>query len=130
MRRQCAHGISCIGKDGVQGLEHADAAGLLGRGILGRAGFDDRAQQDGRRELPSATGVIDVKAFLNALVKIGYDGPVRAEPFNKKLNAMPPDDACEQIARKNSMVVVSRSNYLPRFANSLILGISQGRPHR
>ncbi len=45
-------------------------------------------QVDSRRELPAATGVIDVKTFLDALVQIGYDGPVRAEPFNKKLNAM------------------------------------------
>lgn len=48
-------------------------------------------QQDNRRELPAATGVIDISAFLNALAKIGYDGPVRAEPFNQPLNAM--DDA-------------------------------------
>lgn len=45
-------------------------------------------QIDGTRELPLATGVIDLKAFLNALVEIGYDGPVRTEPFNKKLNEM------------------------------------------
>lgn len=40
------------------------------------------------RELPAATGVIDVRAFLNALAAIGYDGPVRAEPFNRELNAL------------------------------------------
>ena len=49
------------------------------------AGVPIDEQQDGRRELPAATGVIDLKGFLNALVKIGYDGPVRAEPFNKPL---------------------------------------------
>ena len=42
-------------------------------------------QRDGVRELPCATGVIDLKAFLTALAAIGYDGPVRAEPFNATL---------------------------------------------
>ena len=40
------------------------------------------------RELPAATGTIPVRDFLGALRAIGYDGPVRAEPFNKPLNAM------------------------------------------
>ena len=42
-------------------------------------------QIDGTRELPGATGVIDLKAFLSALVEVGYTGPVRAEPFNQPL---------------------------------------------
>ncbi len=48
-----------------------------------------------RRELPLATGVIDIKVFLNALVKIGYDGPLRAEPFNQYVNAMDDESACQ-----------------------------------
>jgi len=36
-------------------------------------------------------------------------------------NLPPATDACDSLARKNSMVVVSRSNYLPRFLNSLII---------
>ena len=55
-------------------------------------------QQDGSRELPLATGVIDVKPFLEALVKIGYDGPIRAEPFNKTLSDMADEDACATVA--------------------------------
>ncbi len=55
-------------------------------------------QMDSRRELPAATGVIDLKSFLSALVKIGYDGPVRAEPFNKGLNALPNDEAMAATA--------------------------------
>jgi sugar phosphate isomerase/epimerase len=51
-------------------------------------------QIDGKRELPMATGVIDVGAFLNALNELGYDGPVRAEPFNAALRQMPDDEAC------------------------------------
>ena len=49
---------------------------------------------DNARELPAATGVIEVAPFLAALREIGYDGPVRAEPFNKVLNALENDAAC------------------------------------
>lgn len=52
------------------------------------AGLEMLEQHDTTRELPLATGVIPVKDFLSALVEIGYDGPIRPEPFNKKLNAM------------------------------------------
>ncbi len=55
-------------------------------------------QIDNQRELPSATGVIDLATFLGALVEIGYDGPVRAEPFNARLNEMENDDACRATA--------------------------------
>jgi sugar phosphate isomerase/epimerase len=53
---------------------------------------------DSRRELPCATCVIDVGAFLNALNQIGYDGPVRAEPFNKAVNALSKEEACAAAA--------------------------------
>lgn len=65
-------------------------------------------QIDNRRELPSSTGVIDVKAFLSALVEIGYDGPIRAEPFNQPLNELDNDAACaatsKAIAKAFAMV--------------------------
>jgi sugar phosphate isomerase/epimerase len=50
-------------------------------------------QMDGKRELPAATGVIDAKSFLGALEKIGFDGPVRAEPFNETVRKMAPEQA-------------------------------------
>lgn len=53
-----------------------------------RGGIPAEEQIDGQRELPSATGVIDLKAFLGALATIGFDGPIRAEPFNAALNKM------------------------------------------
>ena len=59
------------------------------------AGIPKDQQVDGRRELPCATGVINVGAFLNALNQIGYDGPVRAEPFSQAVRQMTKDDACE-----------------------------------
>ena len=49
------------------------------------------------RELPAATGVIPV-SFLDALLKIGYNGPVAAEPFNAALRAMPIAQACAATA--------------------------------
>ncbi len=51
-------------------------------------GLEIDQQLDNQRELPAATGVIDLAGFLEALVAIGYDGPVRAEPFNQPLNKM------------------------------------------
>lgn len=57
------------------------------------AGIPADQQIDNRRELPAATGVIDVKAFLTALKEMGFDGPVRAEPFNQPLREMPPEQA-------------------------------------
>jgi sugar phosphate isomerase/epimerase len=58
------------------------------------AGVPLEEQQDNRREVPAATGVIPVAAFLRVLLDIGYTGPVRAEPFNAPLNELDNDAAC------------------------------------
>src|SRR5690554_6647519 len=63
------------------------------------AGRSVAEQIDGERELPGDSGVIDLKGFINALVKIGYDGPVRAEHFNAKLNGMEDADAISASAK-------------------------------
>ncbi len=62
------------------------------------AGLAVDEQMDLSRDLPMATGVIDLKAFLGALVEIGYDGPVRAEPFNKPLSQMDNEQALAATA--------------------------------
>lgn len=62
------------------------------------AGLAIDEQMDLSRELPCATGVIDLATFLNALQEIGYDGPVRAEPFNAALRMLPPDKAVAATA--------------------------------
>ena len=62
------------------------------------AGIPRAQQMDNQRELPLATGVIPVEEFLRALKQIGYDGPVRAEPFNKALNALDNDRACAKTS--------------------------------
>jgi len=63
------------------------------------AGIPIDEQIDNRRELPAATGVIDLAQFLNVLVEIGYDGPIRAEPFNRAVNEMDDDAAVAATAR-------------------------------
>ncbi len=76
------------------GETEADILSLKGEEVVAvdlndaPAGVAREAQVDNRRELPATTGVIDIATFLNALVKIGYDGPVRPEPFNATLNKM------------------------------------------
>jgi sugar phosphate isomerase/epimerase len=60
-----------------------------------RDGFTRIEQQDGKRELPMATGQINMKDFMQGILDIGYDGPVRTEPFNKVLNDMENDEALQ-----------------------------------
>jgi sugar phosphate isomerase/epimerase len=62
------------------------------------AGLPLDKQMDLARELPAATGVIPVKNFLDALLRIGYDGPIQAEPFNAALRALPLEPACATTA--------------------------------
>ncbi|KPK38835.1 MAG: hypothetical protein AMJ65_12310, partial [Phycisphaerae bacterium SG8_4] len=57
------------------------------------SGIDVDEQMDNRRQLPVTSGVIDMKGFINALVKIGYDGPVECEPFDQGLRKMDNDPA-------------------------------------
>ncbi len=63
------------------------------------AGIERELQYDNQRELPATTGMIDAKAFLGALLKIGYDGPIRCEPFNQKLDDMDDEQASETTAK-------------------------------
>lgn len=55
-------------------------------------------QVDNRRALPVTTGVIDMKGFINALAKIGYDGPVECEPFDQQLRQMDAETALEKTS--------------------------------
>jgi sugar phosphate isomerase/epimerase len=52
------------------------------------SGIEIDKQTDNRRQLPITSGVINMKGFVNALVKIGYDGPVECEPFDQGLRKM------------------------------------------
>lgn len=62
------------------------------------AGVPLAEQQDNRRELPATTDVIPVRDFLKVLLTIGYDGPVRAEPFNRPLNDLDNEAACARTS--------------------------------
>lgn len=62
------------------------------------AGVKVDEQIDSKRGLPVTTGVIDMKGFANALVKIGYDGPVEVEPFDQELRKLEPDAAVQETA--------------------------------
>ncbi len=63
------------------------------------AGRDPDEQVDSERTLPGASGVIDLSTFLQALDRIGYDGPVVVEPFSAEVNAMEPADAVRVTAQ-------------------------------
>ena len=69
-------------------------------------------QIDNRRRLPVTTGVIDLKGFINALVKIGYDGPVECEPFDQELRKMEQDailqETIESLNRLWDLITTSR----------------------
>lgn len=71
-------------------------------------GFSREEQVDGKRELPLATGVINMNDFLQGLIDIGYDGPVRTEPFNQALNDMENEEALttNMTAIKKSLALV------------------------
>lgn len=61
-------------------------------------GLDVDEQIDNQRALPGETGVLDIGGFLEALVAIGYDGPVTAEPFSRRVREMAPEDAVAATA--------------------------------
>jgi sugar phosphate isomerase/epimerase len=62
------------------------------------SGIAVEEQIDSRRMLPMATGVIDLQSFMEGLIEIGFDGPIRAEPFNEELRRMHPQDALAATA--------------------------------
>lgn len=62
------------------------------------AGIDRPFLQDGTRELPVATGVIDTSGFLNGLADQGVKAPLMAEPFNKPFREMPREKGLAVLA--------------------------------
>jgi sugar phosphate isomerase/epimerase len=61
---------------------------------------------DGQRVLPGE-GAIDTTAYIRALKRAGYDGPVSLEVFNAKLREMPPLDAARLAWAATSRAVGS-----------------------
>ena len=62
-------------------------------------GVDVDEQLDNVRDLPGATGVIDIATFLRALQGMGYDGPVMVEPFSQRIRDMESEDAVAATAK-------------------------------
>ena len=56
-------------------------------------------QEDAVRDLPGATGVIDIGLFLGALARLGYDGPVTPEPFRGDLRGRPTAEALSIVGQ-------------------------------
>jgi sugar phosphate isomerase/epimerase len=74
--------IAALGADDVIGVDLNDAP----------LGIPVDEQLDMERAQPGATGVIDIDGFCGALLSIGYEGPVQAEPFSTGLQAQPEED--------------------------------------
>lgn len=55
-------------------------------------------QQDLDRRLPGTTGVIDLAGFTGVLHDIGYDGPVKVEPFMKSLAERPIGEVLAEVS--------------------------------
>lgn len=62
------------------------------------AGVAPDNRKDNVRDLPGATGELDINGFLHALRDIGYDGPVVAEPFSQRLRDLPAEVAVAATA--------------------------------
>ncbi|RPI29353.1 MAG: sugar phosphate isomerase/epimerase [Acidobacteria bacterium] len=82
----------------------ADIEKLTGRQVIevhvndARVGIPVDQLPDGKRALPCSTGVIDLKGFMTALAKIGYEGPVTCEPFDQELNELDDETAIKKTA--------------------------------
>lgn len=70
-------------------------------------GLEIDEQLDGVRDLPGATGVIDLNGFLQALKKVGYDGPIAAEPFSQRLRDLPDSEAVAETAESMKQMWVA-----------------------
>jgi sugar phosphate isomerase/epimerase len=55
-----------------------------------------------------ATGVIDTASFVSALDKIGFDGPIAAEPLGASVRNLPPEEALKQVsdAMKKALALI------------------------
>lgn len=61
-------------------------------------------QLDQIRLLPGE-GIIDLKGFMGALAKIGYDGPVSVEVFSEELKKLPPEEAAARAYKAVASVM-------------------------
>jgi len=77
-------------------------------------GFSMASCPELSRELPGHTGIIDSAGMLAALKHIGYKGPVVAEPFNRRIQALPPSTAVAAVSNSLDLIfAVSQRRMLP-----------------
>ncbi len=62
-----------------------------------KGNYDRFTLPEFERELPGATGVIDLDGMLGKLDAIGFSGPVVVEPWNESLRNLPPSDAVRLV---------------------------------
>ena len=62
-----------------------------------KGNYDRFTLPEFQRELPGATGAIDLDGMLAALDAIGFSGPVVVEPWNETLRSMPSSDAVHLV---------------------------------
>ena len=62
------------------------------------AGRPDDQQAVTERELPGASGGIDIGSFLRGLEEIGYEGPITSEPTNLKWRDIEPSRSAGETA--------------------------------
>jgi sugar phosphate isomerase/epimerase len=77
------------------------------------AGRPKDEMKDSPRELPGATGVIDIAAFLQALQEIGYDGPVTPEPFSELLKTIDSPEEKVRITGDSMRKIWSQAGLAP-----------------
>nr|VFJ54143.1 MAG: Sugar phosphate isomerase/epimerase [Candidatus Kentron sp. FW]VFJ65657.1 MAG: Sugar phosphate isomerase/epimerase [Candidatus Kentron sp. FW] len=83
---------------GLLDIHHLDPEYLLYIELNdGLKGYDIFTMPEFERELPFETGVTDIKGFLRALHKKGYQGPVAVEPWNNEIKNMPLDKAVQVV---------------------------------
>ena len=75
-------------------FEHIADANMIVNVHVNDAAEGDRLEQpDSPRKLPGETDVIDIAFVMDGLRKLGYTGPVVAEPFSTILPTLEDDDA-------------------------------------
>lgn len=72
-------------------------------------GISEENQQDLVRRLPGETGVLDIATFLNGIDKIGYNGPIFAEPFVEELSSLSLKDAFITVSKSLDRIQSLRS---------------------
>ena len=75
----------------------------------GVAGLERDEQADQIRELPGATGIVNIDNFFGCLTQLGYEGPVVIEPFYKKLAELSLEETLDELKNSFEKVFPKRS---------------------